>query len=70
MDRPIGDSDPLQASVELKLGISLRGRHFCAAQLLQIRAVVQDSAHEHRFATAARPGESSIASATSLATST
>lgn len=51
MDRPIRDGAQAQASVELRLdGITVRGRHFAPGELAQIRAVVQDSPQDHRFA--------------------
>lgn len=51
MGRPIAHCERPQASAELGLGgISIRGRQFSPGELLQIRAVVQDSSQEHRFA--------------------
>jgi hypothetical protein len=51
MDRPIGDGAQPQASAELRLGgITVRGRHFAPGELAQIRAVVEDSPQDHRFA--------------------
>jgi len=51
MNRPITHGERPPASAELELGgISIRGRPFSPEELLQIRAVVQDCAQEHRFA--------------------
>ena len=41
----------LLAAVERRLGgLTLRGRHFAPEELVRIRAVVQDSPEDHRFA--------------------
>ena len=51
MDRPIAHAERPHANAELELGgISIRGRQFSAAELLQIRAVVHECAEAHRFA--------------------
>ena len=50
MDRAIAHEQP-RHDVELSGGgMTLRGRHFAAEELLQIRTVVQDSPLEHRYA--------------------
>jgi len=50
MEHPIQDDQQPQASAEPWLsGITVRGRHFCGGELLQIRTIVQDSPQAHRF---------------------
>ncbi len=51
MDRPIQERGQPQAATELVLsGVTIRGRRFGSEELLQIRAVVQASPEDHRFA--------------------
>lgn len=51
MDRPIQERGQPQAATELVLsGVTIRGRRFGHEDLLQIRAVVQASPEDHRFA--------------------
>ncbi len=51
MDRSIAEGGQPQAGTEPWLGgITARGRHFSREELLCIRAVVQESAEDHRFA--------------------
>ena len=51
MDRPIPEHGQPQVGAEPRLGgLTIRGRHFAPEELLQIRAVVQDSLEDHRFA--------------------
>lgn len=53
MDREIGDEQ--RGAAELGSGgMTLRGRHFATEELLQIRALVQQSPGEHRYAISKR----------------
>lgn len=49
MDRRMGDEQPYAAEPSCG-GMTLRGRHMTPEELLQIRAAVQDSPLEHRYA--------------------
>jgi len=51
MDRSIAEREQPQAGAGPRLGgMTIRGRHFAAEELVQIRAVVQASPEDHRFA--------------------